>query len=79
MNERYARSESVESSFKQKLVFFPKITGKEVKKLYDLVDIVVEIDSLKQDEQYSSLFPSYDSSPGVNLIVNKLPYHLQEK
>lgn len=58
---------------------FPKITVKEVKKLYDLVDIVVEIDSLKNDEQYSSLFASYDSSAGVNLIVNKLPYQLQEK
>lgn len=79
LNERYARPELVKSSIKQKLMCFPKITVKEVKKLYDLVDIVVEIDSLKNDEQYSSLFASYDSSAGVNLIVNKLPYQLQEK
>ncbi|XP_062594010.1 uncharacterized protein LOC134255492 [Saccostrea cucullata] len=79
LNERYARPELVESSIKQKLMSFPKIASKEVKKLYELVDIVVEIDSLKKDEQYCSLFASYDSSAGVNLIVNKLPYQLQEK
>ncbi|XP_061190337.1 uncharacterized protein LOC133198227 [Saccostrea echinata] len=77
--ERYAKPELVESSIKQKLMSLPKIASKEVKKLYELVDIVVEIESLKKDEQYCSLFASYDSSAGVNLIVNKLPYQLQEK
>lgn len=79
MNEQYARPELVESATKQKLMCFSKITFRKVKKLYDLVDIVVEIDSFKKDEQFSSLFAFYDSSAGVNLIVNKRLYQLEEK
>lgn len=65
LNERY-----VESSIKQKLVCFPKVEVKEEKNLYNLVDIAVEIDSLKRDEQFSSLFASYDSSAGASFIVS---------
>ncbi|KAK3101561.1 hypothetical protein FSP39_004496 [Pinctada imbricata] len=79
LSDRYARPEMVESSVKQKLLLFPKITNKDYKRLYDLVDIVVEIESLKSEDKYRSLFASYDSSAGVNLIVAKLPYQLQEK
>lgn len=57
---------------------FPKFTVNEVK-LYNLVDNVVEINSLKKDEQYNSLLASYAPSGGVNLIVNKFTYQLQEK
>lgn len=64
-------AELVESSIKQKLVCFPKVEVVEEKNLYNLVDIAVEIDSLKRDEQFSSLFASYDSSAGrVLLWVN---------
>lgn len=62
-------AELVESSIKQKLVCFPKVEVKEEKNLYNLVDIAVEIDSLKRDEQFSSLFASYDSSAGASFIV----------
>lgn len=60
----------MESSIKQKLVCFPKVKVKEEKNLYNLVDIAVEIDSLKRDEQFSSLFASYDSSAGASFIVS---------
>lgn len=63
-------AELVESSIKQKLVCFPKVEVKEEKNLYNLVDIAVEIDSLKRDEQFSSLFASYDSSAGASFIVS---------
>ncbi|XP_056017478.1 uncharacterized protein LOC130053872 [Ostrea edulis] len=79
LSDRYARPEMVESSVKQKLLSFPKITNKDFKRLYELVDIVVEIDSLKNEDQFKNLFASYDSSAGVNLIVAKLPYQLQER
>lgn len=59
-------AELVESSIKQKLVCFPKVEVKEEKNLYNLV----EIDSLKRDEQFSSLFASYDSSAGASFIVS---------
>lgn len=57
MNETCARPELVKSSIKQKLLCFPKFTVNEVK-LYNLVDNVVEINSLKKDEQYYSLLAS---------------------
>ena len=79
LHERFARPEMVESSIKQKLSSFDKVTNKDPKRLYELVDIVTEIDSLKRDDQYSSLFALYDSSQGVNNIIAKLPYQLQEK
>lgn len=63
-------AELVESSIKQKLVCFLKVEVKEEKNLYNLVDIAVEIDSLKWDEQFSSLFASYDSSAGASFIVS---------
>lgn len=63
-------AELVESSIKQKLVCFLKVEVKEEKNLYNLVDIAVEIDSLKRDEQFSSLFASYDSSAGASFIVS---------
>lgn len=49
---------------------FPKVEVKEEKNLYNRVDIAVEIDSLKRDEQFSSLFASYDSSAGASFIVS---------
>lgn len=48
----------------------PKVEVVEEKNLYNLVDIAVEIDSLKRDEQFSSLFASYDSSAGASFIVS---------
>ena len=64
---------------KKKLVEFPKINNKEHKKLFDLFDIVSEIEALKGLEQYSKLLSYFDTSAGVNPIVCKLPGNLQEK
>ena len=79
LSDRYARPEMVESSVKQKLLSFPRITNKDYKRLYELADIAVEIESLKNEDQFKNLFASYDSSAGVNLIVSKLPYQLQDR
>jgi hypothetical protein len=69
----------VESVIRQKLASFPKLSNKENCKLYDLFDLVAEIQFLKNNQLYSSLFASYDSSAGVNPIVSKLPHNIQEK
>lgn len=79
LDDRFASPELVESLIKKKLVNFPKISLKEPGKLFDLVDIVSEIESLKSDHLYSKLLSHFDSSAGVNPIVSKLPYNLQEK
>ena len=41
--------------------------------LYDLLDIVTEIESLKDNPVFKIMFSSYDSSVGVKPVVSKLP------
>ena len=66
----------VESALKNKLASFPKLTNKDTKKLYDLADILFEIEATKENKNYKTLLAS---SSGVAPIVAKLPYQLQEK
>lgn len=79
LEERFGCAEMIESSLKRRLETFPKLTAKDSKKLYELSDLVSEIESIKSDERMKSLLGHYDSSTGVNPIVNKLPHNLQEK
>ncbi|XP_061191733.1 uncharacterized protein LOC133199970 [Saccostrea echinata] len=69
----------VEMSLKTKVGNFPKITVKDSKKLYDLYDVLMEIEAVKQDPKYKQLLSYYDSSAGIIPIVHKLPVHLQGK
>lgn len=79
LEERYGRPEMIESALKNKLNKFPKITMKDPKMLYDLLDILTEIESAKENDQYVTLLSYYDSSSGVIPIISKLPPNLQEK
>ncbi|XP_071177333.1 uncharacterized protein [Mytilus edulis] len=79
LDERYRSPESVEASLIAKLNNFPKLTQKDNKELYELVDILSEIESIKEDSKYYSLLAYFDSSSGVLPILNKLPYNIQEK
>ncbi|XP_056016958.1 uncharacterized protein LOC130053620 [Ostrea edulis] len=79
LEERYGRPEMIETALKQKLDSFPKISSKEPKKLYDLLDILTEIESVKENPTYAILLSYFDSSSGVIPIINKLPHGLQEK
>ncbi|XP_056020363.1 uncharacterized protein LOC125680242 [Ostrea edulis] len=79
LEERYGRPEMIETALKQKLYSFPKISSKEPKKLYDLLDILTEIESVKENPTYAILLSYFDSSSGVIPIINKLPHGLQEK
>ena len=62
-----------------KLNKFPKFTQKDNKELYELVDILSEIESIKENSKYYSLLAYFDSLSGVLPILNKLPYNIQEK
>ena len=66
-----------EAAFKSKLNNFPKIQHKDPKNLYDLLDNLPEIESVKENPQYATLLSYYDSSSGVNPIICKLPQPLQ--
>ena len=79
LEDRYGRPEMVEASLKKKLNDFPKLNNKDSIKLYDLLDILCEVESVKSNPDYGTLLAYYDSSSGVTPIVNKLPHGLQEK
>lgn len=53
LEERYGASEMVEVSLKTKIGNFPKINVKGSKKLYDLYDILMEIEAVKQNPKYT--------------------------
>ena len=69
----------VEASIKEKLTSFPKQSNKDTIKLYELADILSEVESLKEDTDYGLLLSYYDTSAGINPIVAKLQTGLQEK
>lgn len=79
LQERYGSPELVESALKTKLRDYPRITNRDSKRLYELVDILAEIEAIKEDPNYSALLSYFDSSSGINPIVNKLPFNIQEK
>ena len=79
LHDRFANPEVVESAIKRKLVKFPKLGNKDNAKLYELFDIVSEIEALKRNPTYSTLLAYFDSSSGVNPIIAKLPHNIQEK
>ena len=79
LEERYGAVESVYHLVLAKLQSFPKLGARDSAKLYDLCDILGEIQALKNNPVYSTAFSYFDSSVGVTPIVSKLPFNLQEK
>ncbi len=78
LEEMYGSPEVVEKALFDKIEKFPKISKQDPLKLQELGDLLCEIQSAKAEGYLSGL--SYlDTSRGVNPIVEKLPYHLQEK
>lgn len=79
LDERYGSPEMIHAVVLKKLNEFPKLGHKDSAKLYELSDILSEIESLKEDPKYATLLAYFDSSVGVSPVVNKLPFNLQEK
>lgn len=79
LNDRYGSPEMVEFALKQKLANVPKLTNKDYRKLFELSDILSEIEAVKDNVEYSTLLAYFDTSSGILPIVNKLPHALQEK
>ncbi|XP_062612368.1 uncharacterized protein LOC134274127 [Saccostrea cucullata] len=79
LEERYGAPELIESSLRRQISSFPKIGNQDMKRLYNLLDLVEEIASVKRQSQYASLFGYFDSPTGINPIVTKLPTSLQDK
>ncbi|GFR64086.1 Gag-pol fusion polyprotein, partial [Elysia marginata] len=79
LDERYGSPERMEACLKAKINSFPTLTMKNCSKLYDLCDILDEIQSAKTNPSLSAQFAVYDSSAGISSIVPKLPISLRNK
>ncbi|XP_062619211.1 uncharacterized protein LOC134280770 [Saccostrea cucullata] len=79
LEERFGSPEMLERSLKERITSFPRIAANDNRRLFDLADLVSEIASVKEQPQYRVLFGYFDSSTGINPIVSKLPWNLQEK
>ncbi|XP_021370178.1 uncharacterized protein LOC110461162 [Mizuhopecten yessoensis] len=79
LEERYGCPEMIEFALKSKLEKFPVLSNEDNKKLYELSDVLDEVLSAKEDPRFAVQFAVFDSSRGVNSIVAKLPYNIQQK
>ena len=79
LDERFGRPEFVEAALKTKLSKFPKISANQYSRLYDLADILAEIDSVMEDPSCQQLFAYFNTSSGIKPVVAKLPPTLQIK
>ena len=62
-----------------KIIAFSPHYKKDNVRLYEMLDIHSEIQSLMMDHRYQSLLGYFNSSSGVIPIINKLPHSIQEK
>lgn len=78
LQECYAAPEMIEKSLFDRLDNFPRVSAKEHVKLRELADLLMEVQCAKEDGYLPAL--SYlDTARGIEPIVAKLPYGLQEK
>ena len=78
LEECYGSPEAIENSLFARIESFPKLSSKEPHKLRDLSDLLCELQAAKLDGYLPGL-SCLDSARGVGPIVEKLPFHLQEK
>ena len=77
LDQRFGSAELLESALKTKLSNLPNMIDRKV--LYDLHDLLNEIQAVKTLREYSVIFSYLDSSLGIRPIVQKLPKFIQDK
>lgn len=78
LEEVYGSPEAIEGALFAKLDQFPKIGAKENRKLRELSDLLLDINSAKEEGYLNGL--SYlDTARGIAPIVDKPPFGLQDK
>eukprot|EP00079_Xenopus_tropicalis_P026785 XP_012820751.2 PREDICTED: uncharacterized protein LOC101731053 [Xenopus tropicalis] len=78
LNECYGSAEVVENALFKRIDDFPKISNKGYQKLRELSDLLMELQVAKAEGDLPGL-AFLDTARGVNPIVQKLPYNLQER
>lgn len=79
LDERFGSPKLTYQVTTTKLDQFPKLNPKHPSQLYDLSDILSEIEGLNCNPNVTSVLAYFDTAIGVNPIVSKLPVYLQEK
>ncbi|XP_041946541.1 uncharacterized protein LOC121707793 [Alosa sapidissima] len=78
LEEVYRSPEAIEQAPLKKLDNFPHISNRDYHKLRELGDLLMELLSAKEDGYLPGL-TVLDTARGINPIVEKLPFGLQEK
>ena len=79
LDNRYGAPELMLLAVQDRLERFPRLTPKDNIKLYELADLVSEIDCLKGNDMYRPSLAHFDSAAGVNPIIDKLLAFMQNK
>ncbi|XP_061891197.1 uncharacterized protein LOC133641474 isoform X1 [Entelurus aequoreus] len=74
----YGAPEMVEDSLFKRIHSFPKIINRDYSKLHELSDFLIELEAAKEDGDLPGL-AYLDTARGINPLVQKLPFNLQEK
>ncbi|XP_056393184.1 uncharacterized protein LOC130285449 [Hyla sarda] len=78
LDECYGSAEVIESALYKRIEDFPRITNKGYQKLRELSDLLMELQVAKSEGDLQGL-AYLDTARGVNPLVQKLPFNLQEK
>ncbi|XP_013856011.1 uncharacterized protein LOC106511825, partial [Austrofundulus limnaeus] len=78
LDEKYGSAEAIEDALFKRIEDFQKITNRDHSKLTKLGDLLMELQSAKSEGDLPGL-SFLDTARGVNPIVQKLPYRLQER
>ncbi|RXN03515.1 hypothetical protein ROHU_013330 [Labeo rohita] len=78
LKETYGSPEAVEHSLLKRIEEFPRISNRDNVRLRELGDILLELEYAKEGGYLPGL-AYLDTSRGVNPILEKLPFSLQEK
>lgn len=78
LDRTYGSTEAIEDSLFKRIDTFPKVGNRDYTKLTKLSDLLMELLSAKDEGDLPGL-SFLDTARGVNPIVQKLPFRLQEK
>ncbi len=78
LEECYGSAKAMELALFNKLERFPKLSNKDPRRLRELGDLILELQTAKV-EGYLPGLTYLDTSRGISSILEKLPYSLQEK
>lgn len=78
LQEYYGSAEMIEKALLDRVERFPKISNKDPQKLRELGDLLQELVSAQREGNLPGL-TYLDTARGLNPIVEKLPFGLQEK